>query len=269
MELETRGRREVSVDVCVAAMAIGLVAAVLRRSTRMPWWTAGLLAGVLTVAGLWKLSSVRAEVVGPTILHVETDEPLVALTFDDGPTPAYTDAVVDLLAAYDARATFFVTGEAVAAHPELAERLLTAGHQLGNHSETHPRLVLRAPGVVAAQVDRTDALLREVGVDGPIAFRPPYGKRLWDLHRVLGDRPVVLWDVEPESYPDVASDPARLAAHVLDRVEPGSIVLLHVMMRSRQTSRDALPVILEGLRERGLRPVRLDALLAAGRPEDR
>jgi peptidoglycan/xylan/chitin deacetylase (PgdA/CDA1 family) len=243
------------------------------RSRRRRWRPAlaGLFAVLVGVGSVlvglsvvWKLSSARAAVFGPTVLRIDTESPEVALTFDDGPTEAYTEDILDLLDVYDARATFFVNGDAIERHPRLGRAILERGHQLGNHSWSHPRLIFRSDARLHAEVDETDRVLRAIGVTGSIPFRPPYGKRLLDLHRVLGDRPVVLWDVEPESFPDVAGDPERLAAHVLERVRPGSIVLLHAMFESRRPTREALPLILGGLRERGLRPVTLRALQANG-----
>ena len=218
---------------------------------------------LVATIGVWKLASVRAAVLGPTVLRVETDAPLVALSFDDGPTPMYTNAVLDALEAGDARATFFVNGEALEKHPELGRAIHARGHELGNHSWDHPRLVFARSSWLRRQVEATDAAIRAAGQRGPILFRPPYGKRLLALHGVLGDRPAVLWDIEPESYDASASDPHALAAHVLERIRPGSIVLLHAMYTSRQPTRDALPAIFAGLRERGLRSVPVSELLEA------
>ncbi len=249
------------VGVVLGGIAV-VVAVVVGLGPRQPrWWVSGLGLLMFFGAGVWKLSSVRAAVVGPTVLRVETDRPVVALTFDDGPTVAYTKPILDLLEAERATATFFVVGSELAQNPELGRQILADGHELGNHSWHHHRMVFQSAERLRAEIDRTDALLRSVGVEGSIAFRPPYGKRLWSLHQALGARPAVLWDVEPETYAEVADDPERLAAHVLHEVRPGSIVLLHAMYGSREATRRALPVILAGLRARGLRTVTLGELL--------
>jgi peptidoglycan/xylan/chitin deacetylase (PgdA/CDA1 family) len=227
-----------------------------------------LLAGLAAAAGLWQLSNARRfQLFGEIVARVATADPVVALTFDDGPTPRYTAEVLALLRAYDARATFFVTGREVAAHPDAARQIVADGHELGNHSYSHPRLVLKTPARIRDEVERTDAAIRRAGYEGPIHFRPPYGKKLvgLPLHLARTGRTTVMWDVEPESYPAVAEDAGRIAAHVLERVRPGSIVLLHVMYDSRAASRAALPLILDGLRQRGYRPVTVSELLARGR----
>ncbi|MCB9679655.1 MAG: polysaccharide deacetylase family protein [Alphaproteobacteria bacterium] len=219
-----------------------------------------LISVLIALIAVWKLASVRAGVLGPTLLHVETDRPQVALTLDDGPTSAYTNAVLDLLDAADARATFFVTGAELSERPDLGRAILDRGHQLGNHSWSHPRLIFASQAALRDEIERTDAAIRALGVEGDIPFRPPYGKRLLGLHAVLGDRPAVMWDIEPESYDELSHDPDILAAHVIDRARPGSIVLLHVMYESRETTRLALPRILEGLRQKGLQVVTLAEL---------
>lgn len=247
-------------DVVVAAGLVVLAWwAPPRRAGRWRWpMRIGLV--LLGLVALWKLASARAGLVGPTLLRVDVDRPVVALTFDDGPTPAYTKPVLDLLEAEGVRATFFVTGQELAGHPELGRAILEGGHELGNHSWSHGRMIFRSAAWLTEEVESTDRVLRDVGVTGPIPFRPPYGKRLWGLHAVLGERPAVLWDVEPESFADIASDPEALAAHVVERAQPGSIVLLHAMYASRQATRDALPAIVRGLRRKGLEPVPLGEL---------
>ena len=239
----------------VMAIAVG----VLRRGRLLvvPIGTCTVLVASVVV---WKLSSMRAAVLGPTLLRVETTAPLVALTLDDGPTPAYTQPVLDCLDAARAKATFFVVGESLQAHPKLGRAILACGHELGNHSWTHSRLVFRRPSTLRSEVERTDALLREVGQREPIAFRPPYGKRLLDLHAVLGERPAVLWDIEPESYAELAEDPHALAAHVIQRARAGSVILLHTMFASRDATRAALPELLDGLAAKGLRVTTLSEL---------
>jgi len=242
--------------VCVAMGAAGAWRVTTGRTRRTV--AAACVAGMVAAGvGVWKLSSVRAAVLGPAVLSYPVDQPLVALTFDDGPTPAYTKPVLDLLETYDARATFFVTGHELTAHPELGRQILAAGHELGNHSWSHPRLVFRSTEDVREEIERTDDAIRAVGQAGTPAFRPPYFKRLLTVHQVLGDRPAVLASIDADPRPDTAE---AIAARVLARVRPGDIVLLHVSYASRQSSRDALPLILEGLAEQGLQPVSLATL---------
>jgi peptidoglycan/xylan/chitin deacetylase (PgdA/CDA1 family) len=103
-----------------------------------------------------------------------------------------------------------------------------------------------------------------VGFRGPITFRPPYSKKLFGLPLYLArtGRVTVTCDVEPESYPEVDGEAKRIAEHVLERVRPGSIILLHPWYRSREASRRAVPAIVEGLRARGYQLVTVSALLS-------
>ena len=226
----------------------------------------GIVSGTLALLfGVWQLSKSRSfQLYGELITRVETQTPLVALTLDDGPTPTGTRRTLALLDSLDVRATFFVTGRALERHPDHGRRIVEAGHALGNHSYSHRRMILRSRAFVRREVERTDSLIREAGWQGEIPFRPPYGKRLLVLPHYLHQtgRRTVLWDVEPESYREVAASAERIAAHVLDRVRPGSIVLLHVMYPSRAESQRALPLIVSGLRERGYGFVTVQELLA-------
>lgn len=217
--------------------------------------------------GLWRFSNARTvQLAGELVARVETDRPLVALTFDDGPTPEYTASVLALLAEKDVPATFFVTGREVSENMDAARAIVEAGHVLANHSFTHPRMVLMSPGRVAEEIEATDAAIREAGFEGEILFRPPYAKKLVTLPLYLWrhDRTSVTWDVEPESDPAIANDPDAIVADVLERARPGSIVLLHLMYASREASREALPRIIEGLRAKGYTLVTVPELLAAG-----
>lgn len=219
---------------------------------------------ILIVIGLWQLSSSRNfQVTGELISRVNTDERLIALTFDDGPTQKHTDSVLAILDEHSVKATFFVTGREVEIFPDETIKIMAAGHELGNHSWSHPRMVLKSPALVAEEIEKTDAALRAIGYEGNILFRPPYGKKLfvlpWYLQKT--DRTSVTWDIEPETWPEVAKSSEAIAAHVLDKAQPGSIILLHVMYDSREESRKALPSIIKGLKDKGYTFVTVSDLL--------
>jgi peptidoglycan/xylan/chitin deacetylase (PgdA/CDA1 family) len=235
----------------------------------MKRWLAGgavvlLLLFVMGLSG-WRLHKSRSyQLFGELVQRVETTDSVVALTFDDGPTKGFTAEVLRILDRAGARATFFVVGSNVERWPEDASAMVEAGHEIGNHSYSHGTLVLRGPASVRSEVLRTDSLIRAAGHTGEIHFRPPYGKKLivlpWVLSR-LGTR-TVLWDIEPESFQDVATDPARIREHVLERVSPGSIILLHTFFESRRSTLNALPDLIAELQDRGYRLVTVSELLA-------
>lgn len=226
-----------------------------------------ILALLALSIGAWKLANLRGyQLFGSLIDRVETGDSVVALTFDDGPTPEATDTILAMLAAAGVRATFFFTGSELEQNPGLGSRYVAAGHEVGNHTFSHQRMVLKSPRFIATEIERTDSLLRAEGWSGPIHFRPPYGKKLvllpWYLSR--HDRVTIMWDVEPDSYPEVGSDRARIIEHVTGRVRPGSIIILHAMYPSRRETLAAVPGIIRSLREVGYEFVTISELMERG-----
>lgn len=219
---------------------------------------------LLAVVGAWALLQVsRARclaLVGEAICRVETSERLVALTFDDGPTREGVELAARALRENGAQATFFLIGSEVAGREALVRRLQAEGHEIGNHSYSHKRMTFRWPAFYEEEVMRADAALRAAGVPAPTLFRPPYGKKLAGLPNALArhDYRLIMWDVED---PPGAGDARAYADRVLSQVRPGSIILMHVMYRPNGIARDALPLILQGLRDRDYRVVTVGELL--------
>lgn len=229
-------------------------------------WLIGAVVGVVVVvavcAGLYVLMNSRTyQVAGRLVDRVETNEKLVALTFDDGPT-ARTPEILRTLADLQVPATFYLVGGDLAAHPEYGAAIAAAGHEIGNHSYSHRRMIFVSEDTVRAEIENTDAEIRRTGFQGPITFRPPYGKKLWTLPHYLADhdRTSVTWDVEPDSAG--AASREVVVADTLANTRPGSIILLHVMHGT--TGVDALADIVTGLRAQGYRFTTVSGLLAAG-----
>lgn len=232
-----------------------------------PWIIA--LSLLLGMFGLWALMNSRTyQVFGTIVPRVETPQKVVALTFDDGPQPGFTEEIITILDEVDARATFFVTGAELEQHPAEAQRLVAAGHALGNHSYSHQRMILVSPSFVRREIEQTDRLIRSAGYTGRIDFRPPYGKKLVVLPFYLAqhDRTTIMVDVEPDSYDEIGQDAEKIADHVLTNTRPGSIILLHVMNRSRGPSMAAVRPIVTRLKQQGYRFVTVPELLAIGEP---
>lgn len=201
------------------------------------------------------------QITGELVSRVETDQRMVALTFDDGPTER-TEEILQVLQEHDVPATFYFIGQDIETRPQDARAILEAGHELGNHSYSHQRMVLKSSAFVKSEIETTDALLRANGAEGEITFRPPYGKKLFALPMYLAKvgKTTVMWDVEPDSIEGVAGDADAIADYVLENVSPGSIVLLHAM--HNQPDVEALPAIITGLREQGYEFVTVTELLA-------
>jgi peptidoglycan/xylan/chitin deacetylase (PgdA/CDA1 family) len=188
----------------------------------------------------------------------DTDEPVVALTFDDGPNPPYTEQLLELLGREGVRATFFMIGARVQAHPDSARAVVQAGHEVGNHSWSHPRLLLLSPSRTRAEIERTDAELRRIGACGTPDFRAPHLVRGpqtdWILWR-SGRRHIA---AGPAGCDWETQDPQRIAARVLQDVRPGSIIVLHdghggADGAERQGTVGAVELVIHALRERGYR----------------
>ncbi|AVP97029.1 polysaccharide deacetylase [Ahniella affigens] len=224
---------------------------------------------IMTTAAVWNLCKSRTfQVAGVLVARVETEAPMVALTFDDGPNANALAALLPILAAHGVQATFFVTGAELERHPELGQQLLAAGHELGNHSFSHQRMVFKSAAFVENEIERTDALIRAAGAEGEILFRPPYGAKGITLPRYLErtGRRTIMWDVEPDSKRGKTATSERITETTLAETRPGSIILLHVMYPSRQASLAAVPRIIEGLKARGYNFVTVSALLDSTSP---
>lgn len=229
---------------------------------RTPAWLAlGLCA--LAFAGLRLTNARSVQLFGEIVARVPLRERCVALSFDDGPEPGPTSEVLRALAARGVKSSFFVEGARVEQHPQLARAILAAGHELGNHTYSHRRMVFRSPAFVADEIERTDRVLRSVGSVGPILFRPPFGKKLFVLPWYLAQhhRPSIMWDVEPESDERVAASAPAIVRHIVQHARPGSIVLLHVMVPERLPSLQAVGPAIDGLRRAGFELTTVSDLL--------
>lgn len=222
-----------------------------------------IIVAAIVVWG-WQISKSRDfQFFGTLISHTSTPDSVVALTFDDGPEPVYTEEILNILNQEGIKASFFVIGKEVAKHMNEARMIVRNGNELANHSWSHKRMVLKSPEFIKREIMRTDQAIRKAGYQGEIYVRPPYGKKLFLLPWYLSShqRKTIMWDSEPESYPDIAGNARKISGYVLSTVHPGSIILLHAMYKSRAETRKALPVIIEGLRERGYRFVTVHQLV--------
>jgi peptidoglycan/xylan/chitin deacetylase (PgdA/CDA1 family) len=159
-----------------------------------------------------------------TVTRVETAHPVIALTFDDGPDPAVTNDLLDVLDAFGAKATFFMVGRAAHAHRDVVERAARAGHEIGNHTWSHealPALSLRAQ---RREIERG---ARALAPFGSRLLRPPYGQqsRLSHLVARAHGHTVVAWSLAVHDWS--LDTPDAIADRVAARVRPGDIVLLH------------------------------------------
>jgi peptidoglycan/xylan/chitin deacetylase (PgdA/CDA1 family) len=222
------------------------------------------------------LTSAERRAVQPDALfRVDIDEPVVGLSFDDGPDPMYTPAVLDILSRYEMTATFFLIGVNAVAYPDLVARQVDAGHGVGNHTYDHADLEHLDSLAVTREIDGGASSIVAAGGPRTTLFRPPKG--LTDeIVDVTADRDryrTVFWDVCLERFIDHTTV-RQGTVDVLDRARPGSIILMHDGGHVRAPNRpsldrsrsvEALPMLLEGLRHRGYRGVDVATLVDLGR----
>lgn len=177
---------------------------------------------------------------------------VVYLTFDDGPDPTYTNQVLDVLAHYDARATFFVLGSLVDAHPGVAQRMVDEGHALGNHTYFHEALPRESPDAIRETLSSTNAAIERATGTTTSCMRPPYGsldQASFDIVSAQGFN-VHLWDVDSEDWR--TNDTYTIASQVLATTDLGDRVLFHDGPTNRAATVAALESVLDVLSARGV-----------------
>lgn len=194
-----------------------------------------------------------------TVTRIAMDQPLVALTFDDGPHATLTPQLLDFLAVNNIRATFYPIGHRAARHPQLLRRIAEEGHEIGNHTWSHPSLFGYSDRDVLDQIDRAAQVVRDATGLTPVTMRPPYGdlyprQRLM-LHAARG-LPTVLWSVDPEDWRRPGS--SVVTDRIVSRSHPGDVVLAHDI--HGPTVR-AMPATVAGLAARGFRFVTVSELI--------
>ncbi len=194
----------------------------------------------------------------------------MALTFDDGPKPEYCIPILESLDEYGAKATFFVVGEEAEKNPDLIMRMSDAGHEIGNHSYSHITAKEMSASEFIADVKKCSRVIYGVTGRAPKYFRSPGGAVTPAVSKGIRrmGMSTVFWSLNADDYTELSENfeipddyqqmSLVLAKKVLDKVKPGTIILLH--SSSEQTVR-ALPAILKGLKEKGYGMVALDELL--------
>ena len=171
----------------------------------------------------------------------------IAVTFDDGPTPGVTDVVLAELDRSRLRATFFMIGKKVRLYPSLAQEVVAAGHEVANHTYTHPMLTKLSRAKVEEEIYKCHDTITEVTGRLPVWFRPPYGAFRKDLASIPASRGmgIAYWSVDPQDWARPGS--SVIASRVLNQTTPGSIILLHDL---HQQTAQAVSDIFQGLKAR-------------------
>ena len=237
----SRSRSRSRVDRCALAVALGL-------------------AGVLLVAAPGSTAPAGdgrgATHVFETPAAAATEgEPVVSLTFDDGPHPTYTPQILDILGRHGVKATFFVLGSKAEEHPDLVRRIVAEGHAVANHTWEHEDLRKLDEGAFAAQVDRTSEVLEEISGQRQTCVRPPYGRSDRTVVERLAARGLtsVVWTADSRDFEKPGAD--AIVRSALDGLQPGAVILLHDGGGKREQTIAALPRIIDGIRAAGYRTI--------------
>ena len=242
----------------------------------MKLFALGLFLALGSYLGYTIVEDPGSQLFGKTVTNGPSDAREIALTFDDGPNPPYTDRILDVLHQEHVQATFFVVGRAAVAYPKTLRRIASEGHSIGNHTWDHSHLLVQTPETVSEELKRTDdAIFRITGVRTWL-MRPPFGARdfaVLDEAKTLGYT-VVMWSVPLPNDWDQPGD-ATIARRVLDNVHDGAIIVLHDGNRGIVCDRRTAPhvcdrgqdvaatrEIIERLKAEGYRFVTVPQLLA-------
>jgi chitin deacetylase len=217
---------------------------------------------VLIGYGTYKLSKSRTFQFWDNLVdRVDTDQKVIALTFDDAPSK-HTDNVLDVLKDKNINATFYCIGQNIENYPEQIKAIIDAGNELGNHTYTHDRMIFKTYSTIKNEIEKTNQLIRNAGYNGEITFRPPNGKKLIVLPYYLHQHNIktIIWDTEPDTYHPGNTE--LIIKYTIDHAKPGSIILLHPFCNDAcLADREALPKIIDGLKNKGYKFVTISQLL--------
>ena len=200
-----------------------------------------------------------------TYAQVRVDQPYIAMTFDDGPSAENTPRLLEMLKQRNIKATFFLIGQNVAANPDLVRRILADGHEIGNHSWTHPQLSKLSDDRVTMEITKTQDAIKDASGFTPSLLRPPYGAITPRQREWVEDRfglNVILWSVDPFDWKRPGA--SVITQRILSQVRPGAIILSHDI--HKQTV-DAMPATLDGLIAKGYKFATVSQLIATNKPK--
>jgi len=200
-----------------------------------------------------------------TWFSVNVDGPYIAMTFDDGPSPETTPRLLDILKQRNIKATFFMIGQNAERNPAIVKRILADGHEIGNHSWTHPQLSKLSDDRVTEEINKTQNAIKDASGYTPVLMRPPYGaitarQKDW-IEKQFG-LSVIIWSVDPFDWKRPGA--SVIEERILAGARPGAIVLSHDI--HKQTV-DAMPATLDALAAKGFKFVTVSQLIAMNKPK--
>ncbi len=220
----------------------------------------------LPLAGLIALTLMlhaRAELPLGVYRNHQNEQNKIALTFDDGPHPRFTREILAILDEYGVTATFFFVGENVSYYSDTAREVARRGHEIGNHTYTHPSAVKTGEQQLRQELRSCEEVIQSVTDTSPKLFRPPHGSwntRVYEIAREQ-DYSVILWDIDTQDWADTPAD--KIASYVIENTKGGNIILMHDYHSGTCTTTEALRLFLPVLIERGFRFVTVSELIGS------
>ena len=192
---------------------------------------------------------------------VTTDEKKIALTFDDGPHYKYTDEILDILEKYGVKATFFVIGVNAERHPEKVKRIASSGHEIGNHTYSHPHLKKVSAQELEAEIEKASEVISRLTGKKPVLFRPPEGYCGADVSSTAKKSgcDVILWSHDTRDWAHTPSE--TISQRILDGVGCGDIILFHDFITPDTPTPSSLETVIPRLIERGYEFVSVSELI--------
>lgn len=198
---------------------------------------------------------------GDAVISVPNAENKIALTFDDGPHPVYTEQILDILDDYGIKATFFIIGENAQRYPDLVKRAIAAGHEIGNHTFTHPHMKAMSEESLAKELEKTEGIMEELFDYKPVLFRPPEGFCCSAVKSGAErfDYRLTLWDVDTTDWAHNTVD--NIVKTVVTGTKSGDIILCHDYVTKPSPTPAALRAFIPKLQAKGYEFVTVSELL--------
>jgi peptidoglycan/xylan/chitin deacetylase (PgdA/CDA1 family) len=248
----------VPITAVTTALALG---AWLLPEHRVAVWCS--LAAAYLALCTWGTGSIRSGIFGRALSSGDRDSAQVALTFDDGPDPRTTPAILDLLEERGVKATFFCVGDRARAHPDVVKRCHAEGHGIGNHSQRHRALTnFQFGAAMKRELAACQATLAELTGEPPRYYRPPMGLMNHAVVGAVETNGLRLVGWQARGLDTTSRSVEQVTARILADVRPGGILLLHDGEQEPERAVAIATGVLDGLAEKGLEPVRLNELLA-------
>jgi peptidoglycan-N-acetylglucosamine deacetylase len=242
-----------------AVVLLGAMLLVNWQFFHIPVWAFVLLViGYVSIVA-WGATNIEASFFMPVPCAADTQEKVVAITFDDGPLPQHTPQILDVLQQENVPAAFFCIGKNIAANEALLQRVDAEGHLIGNHSYSHHFWFdMFGPGKMLAELKTVDDVIEKAIGKRPRLFRPPYGVTNPNLTKAVkrGAYTPIGWNIR--SLDTMAKRPEEVLEKVTPFLKPGAVILLHDSM---EVTLQALPALIAFIRKEGYRIERIDKLL--------